>query len=213
MLALEDSRLDLLARRLRGLAASRPGFALALCGEAGIGKSYSARALLQGCSSASFSTPATRPLASVLSALPRPKRYPAPLEGTLERLKRGETLEPKVVLEVLCTLLAALAPFVLYFEDLHEALPEQLEALSRLAERVSFLKGVALLSSSRILPPAPWETLPLERLSPIQSRELLEAEIFTSLPPDALEWIYIKAAGNPLYTLEFFRSLSRAGNA
>ena len=205
--------LSLLARRLSGLAARRPGFALTLCGEAGIGKSFTVRALLQGCSSASFSTPATRSLSSVLSALPRPKKCPAPLEGTLKRLKRNEGLEQSVVLEALSTLLGALAPFVLYLEDLHEAAADQLETLSRLAERVSFLKGVALLSSSRTPPPAPFETLALERLSPIQSRELLEGEIFAPLPPDALGWIYSRAAGNPLYALEFFRSLARAGNA
>jgi len=205
--------LSLLARRLSGLAARRPGFALTLQGEAGIGKSFTARALLKGGSSASFSTPATRPLSSVLSALPRPKKCPALLEGTLERLKRRETLEPNGVLDALCTLLAALAPFVLYFEDLHEAAPDQLEALTRLAERVGHLRGVALLSSSRTVAPAPFEILALERLSPIQSRELLEGEVHTALPPEALEWIYGKAAGNPLYTLEFFRSLSRAGFA
>ena len=206
-------RLSLLARRLSGLAARRSGFALTLLGEAGIGKSFTAKVLLQGGSCARFSTPATRPLPNVLSALPRPKRCPASLEGTLERLKRGETLEPKVALDALCSLLAALAPFVLYFEDLHEAAPDQLEALTRLAERVGHLRGVALLSSSRTTPPAPFESLPLERLSPIQSRELLEGEVHTALPPEALEWIYSKAAGNPLYTLEFFRSLSRAGFA
>ncbi len=206
-------RLSLLARRLSGLAARRSGFALTLCGEAGIGKSFTARTLLQGGSSASFSTPATRPLPGVLSALPRPKKCPAPLEATLERLKHGETLEPNGVLDALCTLLAALAPFVLYFEDLHEAAPDQLEALTRLAERVGHLRGVALLSSSRTVVPAPFEILPLERLSPIQSQALLEGEVHTVLPPEALEWIYSKAAGNPLHTLEFFRSLSRAGFA
>jgi len=213
MFLLEDPHLDLLSRRLRGLAARRPGFALTLCGEAGIGKSFTARKLLQACSSASFSTPATRPLSSVLCALPRPKRCPAPLEGTLGRLKRDEILEPQVILDALCILLAALAPFVLYVEDLHEASSEQLEVWSRLAERVTPLRGVALLSSSRNAPPAGFEVLHLERLSPTQSRELLEAEVHTALSPEALGWIYSKAAGNPLYTLEFFRSLSRAGNA
>jgi len=205
--------LSLLARRLSGLAARRPGFALTLRGEAGIGKSFTARALLQGCSSASFSTPATRPLPSVLTALPRPKKCPAPLEGTLARLQRGETLEPNAVLDALTTLLAALAPFVLYLEDLHEVSPEQLETLTQLAERACLLRGVALLSSSRNAAPEGFETLALERLSPQQSRALLEAEVYAPLPPDALEWIYSKAAGNPLYTLEFFRSLSRAGVA
>lgn len=204
---------SLLARRLSGLAARRPGFALTLQGEAGIGKSHRARALLQGCPSASFSAPATRSLAGLLLALPRPKRCPALLEAALERLSRGETLEPKGVLEALVALLGALAPFVLYLEDLHEAAPDQLQALSRLAERVGFLRGVALLSSSRTPPPAPFEALILERLSPDQSRELLEGEIFAPLPPEALAWIHSKAAGNPLYTLEFFRALSRAGNA
>ena len=205
--------LSLLARRLSGLAARRPGFALTLRGEAGIGKSFTARKLLQACSSASFSTPATRPLSSVLSALPRPKKCPALLEGTLERLKRGETLEPNLVLDALCTLLGSLSPFVLYLEDLHEVAPDQLEILTRLAERLSLLRGVALLSSSRNAAPEGFETLLLEPLSPVRTRELLEAEIHTALPEGSLEWIYSKAAGNPLYTLEFFRSLARAGFA
>ena len=199
--------------RLFGLTVRRPSFALTLCGEAGIGKSFTARALLAGCTCATFSTPATRPLASLLLALPRPRKCPAPLERLLERLAEGEALAPDVVQDALSALLGALAPFVLYAEDLHEAVPETLLGLTRLAERVSGLRGVGLLSSSRTPPPPPFEVVMLERLSAAHSRELLETEVHTPLPPEACEWVYTRAAGNPLYTLEFFRALARAGHA
>ncbi len=170
---MHPDRLSLLTRRLSGLAARRPGFALTLIGAAGIGKSFSARALLLGTSSGSFIAPATRTPQTLLAQLPRPKKLSAPLERTLERLERGEILESNVTFEALCALLAALSPFVLHLEDLHEAAPEALELWSKLAFRVRGLKGVALLSSSRNAAPEGFETLVLEPLSPQQSREML----------------------------------------
>ena len=82
-----EENLDLLLRRLHGLASRRPGFAVTLFGEAGIGKSFTARALLPRVSCATFSGHATQSLSSVLLALPRPKKCPVSLERTLERLR------------------------------------------------------------------------------------------------------------------------------
>ena len=208
-----EENLDLLLRRLHGLASRRPGFAVTLFGEAGIGKSFTARALLPRVSCATFSGHATQSLSSVLLALPRPKKCPVSLERTLERLQNGETLEQNVVQETLRNLLCSLAPCVLYLEDLHECTAEQLELWSTLASSLLHVRGVALLSSSRVTPPKTFEVLALERLSPLQSRALLEGDIHTVLPPEACAWIYAKAAGNPLFTLEFFRSLARQGFA
>ena len=202
-----------IARRLFGLTARRPGFALTLCGEAGIGKSFTARTLLQHCSCVTFSSPATRPIAELLLSLPRPRVCPAPLEQVLNRLEQGEEPQQEVARVTLMALLSAQAPAVLYIEDLHEATPETVRDLTWLAERVSSLRGVALLSSSRTAPPPPFEVSVLERMTGAQSRALLEAEIHAPLSSEACDWIYARAAGNPLYTLEFFRSLARAGYA
>ena len=55
------------------------------------------------------------------------------------------------------------------------------------------------------------ESLRLLPLDLPHSTALLEAEVGAVLPPEASAWIFSKAAGNPLFTLEFFRHLARQG--
>jgi hypothetical protein len=51
----------------------------------------------------------------------------------------------------------------------------------------------------------------LEPLSREEADRLLETDLKATLPKEALAWIYGKAAGNPLYTLEYLRYLTRQG--
>lgn len=180
-------------------------------GGPGVGKTWTAQQLLGelGCRSASFH--ATQPLQEVALALPQPTKVPAWAKATLARLRRGEGLEPKLTVEALSALLAALAPVVLHFEDLHEAEATQLELLQTLAQSKARSKGIGLLITSRTRPPEPFEVVRLEELSAAEARALLEGEVGATLPEVATDWIYGHAAGNPLFTLEYLRYLARQG--
>ena len=207
----ETTELDI-ARRLNGLTVRRTGLALGLWGEAGIGKSYTAQALLRGVSCRSVTVHATQPLTAVVLALPRPKKPSAWLEGTLERVRAGVTLSPTEGPVLLSALLARSAPFVLHVEDLHEASSERLDGWTRLAPVAARTRGVGLLVTSRIQPPEDFEAVRLSALDRPGSDALLEVEAGATLPTEALAWLHGHAAGNPLFTLEYFRLLARQGS-
>jgi tetratricopeptide (TPR) repeat protein len=146
---------------------------------------------------------AVAPITALLQTVPRPKRLAVWVERELE--------QPEPTPEAIMALLSALAPVVVHIEDLHETTPSQLEFWQGLARAVLRSRGVALIATSRIELPEPFETLMLEALSSEASVELLEHEVGSKLPIEATAWIEARAAGNPLFTLEFFRSLARRG--
>ncbi|MGY2893836.1 AAA family ATPase [Deinococcus sp. UYEF24] len=189
----------------------RPGFSAALTGEAGIGKSFMLRALLSGLSCASFTAFAGHDPAELLRALPRPRRVSRPTEATLARLEEGADLPADALIAAFAAVLPALAPVVLCLEDLHDADPARLAFWAQLARAVPQMRGVALLASSRTEPPPGFEVLCPERLDHRRVQAMLEAEVNAELPPAALDWIFERSAGNPLYTLEYFRLLARQG--
>lgn len=197
--------------QLKALLLKREGLALGLWGEPGIGKSYTVRELLREAPCRSLSFHATTPLSELALALPPSPKLPAWAESLLRRLERGEHLESEKAASALSALLGGLAPVILHLEDLHEASPERLELVGRLAAMVRRSKGAALLVTSRVAPPEPFAAFRLEPLDPAGVRRLLEGETGAPLPAEALEWIYTRAAGNPLFTLEFFRHLARRG--
>ena len=125
---------------------------------------------------------------------------------------QGQQVENSHFISALAATLAGLAPFVLRLEDIHEVTPERLALLKDLAQSVQKLKGVGLLVTSRQTPDDPFMAFKLEPLSQEASDKLLEQELSAALPPQGLEFIYSKAAGNPLFTLEYLRYLSRQGN-
>ena len=198
-------------KRLNGLVIKRPGMALGLWGEAGIGKTHVTQNLLRESSSRSVTARATTSLSNLAKALPKPKKLPVWAESMLERLERNEHLNAEQTTSVLAALLSENAPFILHLEDVHETSAEQLEWIATLAKVVTGLKGVALMVTSRTEPPVPFETIRLEALDVGQVKLLLEQEARSSLPNEAIDWIHGKAAGNPLFTLEFFRFLARLG--
>jgi tetratricopeptide (TPR) repeat protein len=189
----------------------RKGVAVGIWGEAGIGKSYQVTGLLREllCRQASFH--ATIPLTTLAKTLPRPEKPALWATRGLERLEQGEALETSTILDALGATLAGLAPFVLHLEDMHEADPERLEFIQNLAQMVQRIKGVGLIVTSRTEQPEPFVTIRLEPLPLESSNFLLEQELKASLPKEALTWLYDKAAGNPLYTLEYLRYLTRQG--
>lgn len=200
-----------LAGRFHLVLQKRRGLALGLWGEAGVGKSYQIKELLRtlACRSASFH--ATTSLTTVAATLPKPKKLATWAGRTLARLGQGETVEANTLTDALGVTLAGLAPFVLHLEDIHEADEERTSFIQELAKVVSRSKGVGLLVTSRKEPLEPFATIKLEPLSQQESDALLEQDLKATLPKEALAWIYSKAAGNPLYTLEYLRYLTRQG--
>jgi hypothetical protein len=203
--------LEQLAKRSKGLVVKRPGFAIALWGEAGIGKTFAVKQFLREALCKNLSLHATVSLSSFANALPKPKKLPAWAESMLEKLERNEHLSTEQSTRVLGVVLSENAPFILHLEDIHEASLERLEWITALARVILGLKGVALIVTSRTEPPEPFEAIRLEVLDFEAVKNLLELEAKASLPTGVIEWIHGKAAGNPLFTLEFFRSLARQG--
>ena len=190
----------------------RTGLALCLTGEAGIGKTFTATQLAASSGLRSFSVHATGSLTEVARVLPKPSKLPTWAEGLPDILERSGYLEGNQAVEFLAAFLNALAPVILRVEDLHEANVLQLEFWTTLASMVARTKGVALLATSRNLAPETFRTQPLSALESSEIRDLLESELNAVLPEEAVSWIQTRAAGNPLFALEYLRALARAGN-
>jgi hypothetical protein len=201
----------MLENRFKPVILKRKGVVLGVWGEAGIGKSYAVEQLLKDLPCRTASLHATVPFRTLAQRLPRAKKLASWAERTLIRLANNETVETTNVLDALGAALAALAPFVLHLEDLHEADSERREFVQNLARMVQRSKGVGLVVTSRTEPPPPFIPFRLKPLTKEQSDSLLENEFTAPLPKEALEFIYSKAAGNPLYTLEYLRYLTRQG--
>jgi hypothetical protein len=203
--------LEQLAKRLKGLIIKRPGMTLGLWGQAGIGKTYFATQLLRETQCKNISLHATAPLSKLALSLPKPAKLPVWAETILERILRNEVLTTEQTTSAFGAVLSEVAPFILHLEDIHEASPERLEWIVAMAKVVTRLKGAALLVTSRSEPSEPFEAIRLEKLEFEAVKLLLEQEARSTLPLEVLEWIHEKAAGNPLFALEFFRVLTRQG--
>lgn len=201
-----------LDQRFRPVTSKRASLVLCLCGEAGIGKSHAAARLLAGLPCRSSSLPATAGLQAWADTLPRSRRLAPWARRTLEGTAAGQPVTPADLAAALSTQLAEAAPYVLHVEDLHEASDAGLELVRQLARASRTVRGVAILVTSRGEAPEPFQSVHLEPLDQEASTRLLEAEAGAALPPAASAWVFARAAGNPLYTLEFFRYLSSHGH-
>ena len=195
---------------LAGLALRRQSVVLGVWGDPGVGKSFTVQAWRQALTFRSASVVAGAPITSVLRSIPRPARLPVWLERRLEDLERGET-EDAAAADALAALLVAVAPFVLHVEDLSTASPARLEWWGLVAASVARSKGVGLIASGRGEPPAVFGSVHLRPLDEAGSNSLLEREVGGVLPKAALAWVWRRAQGNPLYTLEHLRFLLRQG--
>jgi tetratricopeptide (TPR) repeat protein len=209
---LSTAHFDALLHRLSGVTSRRTSVALGVWGEPGVGKTHLVHALLRELSCRSLSVHATAPDLTLLRMLPRPERLPVWAEQTLAKLERGGSVEAKPVTDLLAAWLAALAPFVLHIEDLHEASPPRAAMLRALASAVTRGRGGALIVTGRLEPEAPFEAQRLLPLTTADAAKLLEGAAGSRLPADALEWIAGRSRGNPLFTLEYFRHLTRLGH-
>jgi len=196
--------------RLKGILHRRPGVALGLWGEAGVGKTHAAEGILRRLPCKSLRLHATTALGE-LARMPRPTLADWAEENLRRMAEGGDPFVPGGT-EALTALLTQIAPVVVHLEDLHEASPKAQEAYGSLARMVGRVKGVALLATGRAQPPEPFVSFRLEPLEAAASRALLEGEVAAPLPQAATDWIYARASGNPLFTLEYLRHLARAGH-
>jgi AAA ATPase domain len=116
-----DETITIIARQLSVVLSRRVSQTVGLWGEPGIGKTHTVQQVLREVPCQSVSLHATAPEASIVQALPRPKKIPAWAEAQRERILGGEQIEARVLVDTLAATLAGLAPFVLHLEDLHEA--------------------------------------------------------------------------------------------
>ena len=197
--------------RVKPVLSKRAGLAVALWGDPGIGKSYRAKGLLQNLTCRSSSLHATTPFAALAQSLPNPKKLPLWADTTLARLAQGEEVKSANLVASLGAVFAGLAPFVLHLEDLHEASEERLEFVRDLARVIVRTKGAGIIVTSRREPLEPFIPIQLTPLSADESCELLGRALGVAPPLETAGWIYAKAAGNPLYTLEYLRYLTKGG--
>ncbi len=205
------NQLEMITKRFAGLLVKRPSLTVGLWGSPGIGKTFTVQQLLRQTPCMNLSVHATTDPAQIALALPRPRKLPVWVERGLEKIASGEFVETAAITDVCSSMLTGLAPFVLHLEDVHEVGVEQLEFIQNLGRVVQRLKGVGLIVTSRTEPSKPFEAVQLQPLSSEETRQMLETEIGATLPSECVEWIRGRAAGNPLFTLEFFRFMARRG--
>lgn len=182
-----------------------------LCGQPGIGKTHLAEEVLLHLSCRSLKVHARTSDRALVVALPAARLKPDWAEVVFAQVLRGESVTQLKLRDALAAHLLALAPFVLYLEDLHEVGAERSAFWGDLARVVQKLKGVGLLATSRE-DQTGFTVLEVPELVPGDSRALLEAEAGVTLPEEAVSWIRGWARGNPLFTKEYFRFLARRGH-
>ncbi len=200
-----------LSKALGPAVRRQAGLALALVGEAGIGKTHALRAALAVAPCRHLTVAATAPLAAALPA-ERPPSLTVLLGVVVERIARGEAVAPEAGAAALGRVVRGLAPFVLAFEDVHEADEGRVALLVELARIVRDVRGGALVVTTRHQPPPGFRPIGVDPLARAGASALLEAEVGNPVPEAALDWIHTRAAGNPLFTLAYFRHLARQGH-
>ncbi len=197
---------SILVRRFNAVLAKRAGLALAVTGEAGIGKSFAVTRALNEISVQHVQLHAGSNLEQWVKAIPKAKKLPAWAQMMIEKPEAEDAFVNAFVANT-----GLLAPFVLFLEDVYEAKPERLALIEKLGRAVSRTKGTALVVTSRRLVPGGFSRIELLALEPAQSKALLEQTCGAVLPIESLDYIFARARGNPLFTLEFLKYLTRHG--
>lgn len=208
---MESPAPERLAQDLRRVLVTRQGVALGLWGEAGIGKTHQVGILVREVPYRAVVQPAPLSLRLLLQTLKAPRGLPGWAQERLKALSRGEFPSSEDAAMALAILLEAWAPVLLVLEDLHEAQLGYLELVQHLAQNILRGRGVALLVTSRFLPPQPFRSLRLEPLGLAEVRALVRKEL-GEVPEAASAWLHTKAQGNPLFTLAYLRHLVERGH-
>ncbi len=201
-----------MVERLRPVAQRRASIALGVWGEAGIGKSHYVAAAFAQLPCRAASVVATCNAAQLAASLPQPRKLATWAEHAVATAGTGPVSDPSNLAAAFATWLRALTPFVLLFEDIHSAGEANRAFVRQLAIAALGVRGVGVMVTGRHPPTEPFLPVRIAALSASESAELLCSEIGAPLPLEATDWVYGKAAGNPLYTLEFLRYLARQGH-
>lgn len=201
-----------LSRKLEELRHSTKGLALCLWGPPGIGKSWTVKQV-----SSTLSFPVYQVLAAVNPShlarhLPRAAALPMWARTALSRLAADQPIERVAAADALAALLAAHAPIVLHIEDLHDVKEEQLKLWTELARSIQRSPGVGLVATGRQPPPPGFGADALPALTLPETARMLADEVDSTIPPEAVAWIYAETSGNPLFSIEFYRYLRKRGN-
>ncbi len=194
------------------IASRRLSLALGVWGALGVGKTFAVQSWLQSAPIGSVRIAANASIQAALEASGLKFQAPVWALRRLEQVNRGEVIDPNAIAEAIAALLAQVAPIAVFVDDLHLASETRLELFAALASGVKRTKGVALIVASRSLPPKSFEAVRIEPLKKPEATALLEANARGSLPPEALAWIWARAHGNPLFSLEYFQFLTRQGS-
>ncbi|MFO7544184.1 MAG: hypothetical protein R6W77_01660, partial [Trueperaceae bacterium] len=202
----------MLERSLEPVLLKRSGLALALWGEPGIGKSYTAGRLLREAPCRSATVHAITPLPALVKLIPKTSTLQGWARATLTRIEDGVPVDTPRALEAITAALARAAPFLLLVEDLHEANDERHQLLVGLAGMARRARGVGLLVTSRTDPGDPFERHRLVPLTQLETSHLLRQVLGSEVPDGAAHWIAERAGGNPLFALEYLRYFGRQGH-
>ena len=200
-----------LKKRFNKVVSKRGNMLLGLWGEVGIGKSWFIEKLLSEIPCQNNKIPATANINELIQKLPQPKHLPLWVENSLLSISSNELTDDVVIADTLVALLVALAPFILYVEDLHKASPERQVLWTKLAKAIQNSRGVGLITSSYTKPQENFEAYRLEPLTREETIKLIDGESQSILPKAAHSWIYERSQGNPLFTVEYLRYLTRLG--
>ncbi len=212
MTELPTGRLEGLTARFRLVLTRRSSLALGVSGDPGVGKSFEVKQLLDSVGCQHFTMNANATVLEWLRGLPRPDKLPFWALRAVQRLEQAESLETSAVCAAITSLLLALSPVVWVLEDVHEADSDRLGFLGDLARAVKRTRGIALVLTSRVALPEPFEVFQLQALSSKTSKTLLEQTLGAPVPSQTAVWIEARACGNPLFALEYLRYLARTGH-
>ena len=201
-----------LKKRFSKVISKRGSTLLGIWGEVGVGQSSLIKQLLSEIPCQNSKVLSNTSITELITSLPQSKHLPLWVENSLGRISSNESVDDLTSVDTLVALLVALAPFVLYIEDLHKASSEQLALWTKLAKTIGNSRGVGLITSSRTEPLEGFESYRLGPLSDIETAQLIDTEAQGVLPKIAHTWIYERSQGNPLFTLEYFRYLTRLGH-
>lgn len=196
---------------LEPVVQGRRGLALGLWGEAGVGKSHALEGLRRAVPCPGFTVEAAALPGALAKALPRPGSLPGWVRHWAEHLEAGERFAPEDWAEALGEWLAGLAPVVVGLEGVHRAAPEVQAGVLDLARRAVCTPGVGLVVTGESPLPVPFSNRRLEPMGWDESRVFLQGLAGEALPLEALEWLYLRSAGNPLLLREYRRHLTAAG--
>ncbi|SMB93503.1 hypothetical protein [Deinococcus hopiensis] len=196
---------------LRRLVARGRGTTLVLCGPAGIGKTHAATALLGTLPCRTVRVPADAALAALFRMTPTSPREPAWVAGVQRRLEAGDGVPPAQAAAALHARLKLHLPAVLVADHLHRCTPAGLDFWQALGELVRGSKGLGLLALTRTQAPEGWTAINVEPLCPEESAALVGSALGSDAPGPLHDWLYGRAQGHPLYTLELLRHLQRQG--